>query len=479
LNSSRILKNLAALVGSKIVGDFFLFILFVTISRKYGQEGIGVYSFAIAITGYIAVISDWGLYNNTIKRLSTSASSESFRYDIGIIISTRLILVVCATLMLYLLSLLVPGDKTLTLALLIVGFFQIITRFHSGVFAIFISQDDMPLASLLEACLKLFNVSFCLLVIFSGAELILALISLVITSLLYVGTVLYYLRKKYRAATIKFNLRKSYFILKESTHNAFASLLFQISSRLDVILLGLFLGPASAGIYNVAYRIIFMLQFLPHQISITIFPSISKVYLENPSKLPEFFAQGLNYLVLIATPIALGLALISLELITLVFGSEFDGSIVILQLLSILLFLMFFTHFFSMFLMSCNLEKARMRGYAICLVVSLITNLILIPLFGTIGAAISVIITEVILISYFWIKLSHFAHTKDISKRAFFAIMGGIALVIITEYLNLEEIMFKVPAAILIYVLVVSSCRDIRQNELALIFSRLVKLIRK
>ena len=138
MSSSRILKNLAALVGSKIVGDFFLFILFVTISRKYGQEGIGVYSFAIAITGYIAVISDWGLYNNTIKRLSTS--SENFRYDIGIIISTRLILVVCATLMLYLLSLLVPGDDTLTLALLIVGFFQIITRFHSGVFAIFISR---------------------------------------------------------------------------------------------------------------------------------------------------------------------------------------------------------------------------------------------------------------------------------------------------------------------------------------------------
>ena len=53
----------------------FTFILFVLISRKFGQEGIGQYSFAVGLTGFFAVCADFGLYNYSIKEISAQTNS--------------------------------------------------------------------------------------------------------------------------------------------------------------------------------------------------------------------------------------------------------------------------------------------------------------------------------------------------------------------------------------------------------------------
>ena len=60
-SAGNIMRNFGFLTVGKTVGDCFTFLMFVIISRAYGQEGIGQYSFAIAFTGFFAIFADFGL----------------------------------------------------------------------------------------------------------------------------------------------------------------------------------------------------------------------------------------------------------------------------------------------------------------------------------------------------------------------------------------------------------------------------------
>ena len=55
----------------------FTFVLFVVLSRTFGQDGIGQYSFAMALTGFFGLFGDFGLYNLSVKEISRGASSTA------------------------------------------------------------------------------------------------------------------------------------------------------------------------------------------------------------------------------------------------------------------------------------------------------------------------------------------------------------------------------------------------------------------
>jgi O-antigen/teichoic acid export membrane protein len=63
----QIFRNFSFLAIGKTLGDAFTFLLFVVLSQTFGQEGIGQYSFAMALTGFFVVFADFGLYNLSIK----------------------------------------------------------------------------------------------------------------------------------------------------------------------------------------------------------------------------------------------------------------------------------------------------------------------------------------------------------------------------------------------------------------------------
>ena len=86
----RILQNFGFLTAGKTLGDVFTFFLYVTLSRAFGQEGIGQYAFAMALTGFFAVGASFGLYNFSIKELSRRTGPLGVHYSE--IFSLRLLL---------------------------------------------------------------------------------------------------------------------------------------------------------------------------------------------------------------------------------------------------------------------------------------------------------------------------------------------------------------------------------------------------
>ena len=339
--SSHIFKNFSYLTIGRILGDVFTFSLFVVLTRTYGQEGIGQYSFAMALTGFFSSLTDFGLYHLSIKDISRRRND--FSDYLGTLIFSRILLTLFASIALLLMVYLVNFSDELEKIILIIGTYQIIYSLGSGLLAIFIANEKMHITAIFEFILKttiaVVGISLALL----GYELNLTVLIFPIATLVYVIICMITIIKFYQKPKFTKSAHQSYLLIKEAVPYAFMLFLHQISTRIDVVFLGFMLGVAAAGIYNTAYRIIFMFLIITSFASMALLPAMSKLYVESKNDLIKLYNQSLNTVVLVGVPAAFGLWLIAPHLIVLLYGNEFEESILILKLLSLLILFCMYT----------------------------------------------------------------------------------------------------------------------------------------
>lgn len=86
----RIFRNFGYLTIGKLFADGTTFLFFLVLARTYGQEGIGQYSFAMALTGVLSVFADFGIQTLSIKNLSRYRDQVTTYY--GRLLAVRLLL---------------------------------------------------------------------------------------------------------------------------------------------------------------------------------------------------------------------------------------------------------------------------------------------------------------------------------------------------------------------------------------------------
>ena len=75
--AGTIFRNFSSLALGKVLGDACTFVFFVVVSREFGREGIGLYSFAIAFTAFFAAFAEFGLYQLTVREVSRRRAEDS------------------------------------------------------------------------------------------------------------------------------------------------------------------------------------------------------------------------------------------------------------------------------------------------------------------------------------------------------------------------------------------------------------------
>jgi O-antigen/teichoic acid export membrane protein len=168
--SVKIFRNFGALASGRVIGDSFTFLFFVVVSRMFGQDGVGQYSFAIGLTGFFAVFADFGLRNLSIKNLSRLEGS--LRFEHGRFLSLRLIMTAGSYGALLALIPFLPFPHETKLILIILGGYQIAQRLLEGLSGFFLAQEEAHLASLVEVAMKVSGAVGGIAIIFAGGGLV-------------------------------------------------------------------------------------------------------------------------------------------------------------------------------------------------------------------------------------------------------------------------------------------------------------------
>ncbi len=392
---SNIAKNTSYFTLALVVQKIITFSYFVMIARAIGPDDLGKYYFAVSYTTIFGIFIDIGLAN-VLSREVPKHQKDAGRL-LGTVLSIKLPLAVATALVAFA-GIRLAGYPSVTVALVsLAGISMILDSFTQTFFAVIRGFHNLKFESLA-------SIIFQLIVLVSGA---------LVVSL---GGGVVFLMAGLAAASI-FNFAYSSFLLysrfgisawpsfekagaRSMALLAFPFALYAVFQRgftyFDTLLLSYFSGDRAVGIYQIPFKIIFALQFLPMAFTASLYPAMSLYWKENRSQLGITFERAMNYLLVISVPIAFGTFALAKQIV-LLFKSDYLDAVLPLQIIILALPFIFLNFPIGSLLNACDRQKTNTLNMAAALAVSLAMNLVLIPAFAYTGAAVTVLAANVFL----------------------------------------------------------------------------------
>ena len=177
-------------------------------------------------------------------------------------------------------------------------------------------------------------------------------------------------------------------LLKESTPLVLSSSLMMILGWSDTFLIGIFMTPEDVGYYNIIFKISSIATIFLTVVNAVITPKLSVLYHQDKKKLGRFVRKSNKYIFLLTSAVLVIIIFFS-ETILSMFGSD-------TAFLKIPLLVLIVGYFINAYCGTIGF-LLQMTGYAhifqnivlIATITNISLNLILIPKFGLLGAAIA------------------------------------------------------------------------------------------
>jgi len=416
----KILKNVSWLAIDKIFRMVVGFFVYAMVAKYLGAEQFGLWNYCIAFAGLFVVFSNLGLDDVVVRELVRDSKRRNA------ILGTAFFLKLFAGLITWIITLIAismvrDGEN---LALLLVGLYSAIYIFQSinvidfhftseiaSKYSVYASDSAFAISSILKLLLLYFNAPLMAFAIVGLIEFVLISVFLVIV---------------YRMNSLSvFDWRYSKEMAIHLLKAGFPLILFGASvmllMRVDQIMIGQMLGDKEVGLYSVAVRVSEVLIALPSILIVSLFPAIIKSREKSPDVYKARLQQYFSLMVVISLALTIPVWMFSDQIIFLLFGQEFAESGGVLSVL------IWSAVFVSMGLASKNvlmaedLQKYIFYRTILALIVNVLLNLWLIPIYGIEGAAFATVVSQIFLA---YLSDIFFAKTRNLfylKTKAFFA----------------------------------------------------------
>ena len=211
-------------------------------------------------------------------------------------------------------------------------------------------------------------------------------------------------------------------------------------------------GNYATGIYNATYKLISVLTLFYSVYTAVIFPVMSRFFKNDEFLLLISFEKSIKYLMLAIIPLAIATMFYSLDIIQLIYGHKYDAASSVLSILIWTVCLLFVSGACNTLLNASHKEVTVTKIYAIAAMFNIILNLFMIPHFSYDGAAITTVLSDVliVIIQFYVIYKLGYKPNKKLYTDIIKIIIGSIILGIMLCFLNLN-MWAAIPVGIIIY----------------------------
>lgn len=196
---------------------------------------------------------------------------------------------------------------------------------------------------------------------------------------------------------IKWNQLRIFRHLKPSIVIFTLSFIVSLYVDMPTLFLGFMCGDTSVGYYTTATKLIKIVLTMVTALGTTLLPRMSNYYATGDiDKFKKLEHSGLTFVIGASLPISMALVVIAPDVITCFAGSEFTSSIYVLQIVApSMVFIAIASIAGYQSLYPQGHERIIICGALIALVLSVIFNITLVPVFQQVGAAVAYLVAEV------------------------------------------------------------------------------------
>jgi O-antigen/teichoic acid export membrane protein len=401
----RVVKNsmtpMATSFLNKLIDTAFAMLML----RILGPEGAGKYSFAIVIYSYLEIVTNFGL-NTLLTREVSKDRSQANRYLSNTAVLRLIILIASAPLLLVFLIawrrvFALPNDTTA--AILLLSLSLVPGSISAALTAVFLAYEKMEYPAAITTVTTIIRVSLGVVVLLLGMGIIgLAAVS-VTTSVFTALILLYLLVRLVLRPRLEFDAGFNREMVGTSYPLMLNHLLATLFWRVDVTLLQPMKGDTVVGWYSTAYRFLDALNIIPSAFTTAIFPVMSRYAAEARHALVRTYAISLKILIIVSLPVALLTTYYADGIILVVGGQAYlPHAAIALRLLIWSIPFGFINSVTQYVLIAIDKQRFLTGAFVVGASFNLIANLLLIPTYGYQAAAVTTILSEIVLLLPFY-----------------------------------------------------------------------------
>lgn len=183
-------------------------------------------------------------------------------------------------------------------------------------------------------------------------------------------------------------------LFKEGTALSLVTFLWMIYFRIDTLMLGLLQDDLEVGIYNAAYRLTEGIYFLPSVILMVYFPRLAR-----NEEFKKLYHNLFKWLTVLGIFTSVVVYLSAPWIIKILYTDDFIQSVPVLKILAIAIFFVFIGHLTTQSLIALDKNKTYLVFTSLGAAINVILNLMLIPSYGSLGAAWATSLTECLVLA--------------------------------------------------------------------------------
>jgi len=467
--SNSVAKNTAfitlAYVGQKII-SFVYFTLII--AKNLGVENTGKYFFVLSFTTIFVVFVDLGL-TNVLVRESAKLKEKTQDY-FSTILSVKIILALLSYVGAFITINLLGYPIEIKYLVYLSAVTMLFDSLHLSIYGVMRALGNLKYEAWGIVSSQFITLIMGSYAIYTHKPLIYLILAFVVPSFLNVCYASVMLYKNYQIK-LKPQFDKNIFkyLFKIAVPFALTAIFARVYSYIDSIILSKLAGNIAVGWYSIPYKITFAFQFIPMALVAALYPRFSEFFVSDKSKLVYYFEKSIKYLSIIVFPIAVGIIILSHDLVLSLTSADFLPSVLPLQILMFSLIFSFLSFPIGAFLNACNRQIQQMILVFAILVLNVILNLILIPIWGVVGAAISALAGNVLLtvVGYILINRIVLLPNKLILKDIFLLIISAGVMGLAVWYVNIHwHYMLAIVSGALVYPFMLFVTKSLTKNQI-------------
>lgn len=402
----RILDNIVALFSLQGLNYILPLISFPYLTRVLGPDKYGVIAFATAFIGYFQVLTSYGFNLSATREISINREDKiHVSKTFSSVMTSKFLLMVLSFI---LMSVIVFGfskfrsDWLLYFFTfgLVIGNLLLPTWFFQG-------MEKMKYISLLNMGITLIYTALIFIFIRHPSDYLYVPLINSVGSVTIGIIALNLVRRDFNVKFIFPTLKDVKYQLIEGWHVFISTVAISLYTISNTFILGFFASNTIVGYYAVANSIISMASGLMQPISQSIYPYISSLATKSKKDTLNFIKKTTKLIGAFSFTISLLILLLSGFILFILTGTQYQGSVLLLQIMAFLPFIIALSNMFGVqTMLTFNHKRAFSHIIIIASVINIVLALILAPNFKAVGISVAVVITEsfVTITMYLYLK---------------------------------------------------------------------------
>lgn len=388
---SRVASNFAWLVGEKGITLLLTLTVSVWVARYLGPELFGVMSYAVAFVGLFQTFTYLGISGIAVRDLVEHPSHRDELLGTVFVLKLLGALVAIGGIWIIAKYQTPSSQVRLLIAILSLGLvFQslsVISFWYQsrieGKYTVLPSIVSAVAAAVANVVLIQLNAP-------------LAAFAVVLTlqhGLSTLGLFILYHSHGYSAAQWRFRASRAKALIAQSWPLILSAIGSVIYLKIDQVMLGHLSGPTEVGIYAVAAQLSEVWYFIPTALAASLFPKIIQFKRLSERRYHERMQWIYRLMAILGLAIAIAVTIMATPVITRLYGSEFSRAAPVLMVHIWACPMIFMGAVLSKWLVSEGLLVFSFTRHGMGALTNVGLNLILIPRYGAVGAAVATVIS--------------------------------------------------------------------------------------